>query len=105
MEKYYNENGDVGVLYSPGYGAGWSTLAGADSEFFLFDKTLVEFALDNASVSTVESYLKHVGKDTYLGGWNDIKVKFMKPGTAFLVEEYDGNESIAYYDQVIPYIA
>lgn len=25
MEKYYNQNGELAVLISPGFGAGWST--------------------------------------------------------------------------------
>ena len=25
VEKYYNENGELGVLISPGFGAGWSS--------------------------------------------------------------------------------
>lgn len=105
MGKYYNENGEVGVLYSPGYGAGWSTWANGDEEFFLFDKTLVELALVGAPISAVESYLKSTGKDKYLGGWGDIQVEFVKPGTAFLIKEYDGYESIEYYNEVIPHIA
>lgn len=31
VEKYYNENDELGVLYSPGFGAGWSTWDNEDS--------------------------------------------------------------------------
>ena len=35
VEKYYNENGELGVLYSPGFGAGWSTWS---NEELAYDK-------------------------------------------------------------------
>lgn len=105
MEKYYNDSGEVGVLYSPGYGAGWSTWGSSNCEFLLFDKTLVKMALNGAEEDELENYLQSTGNDVYIGGWRDIQVEFMKPGTAFLVNEYDGSESIEYYNNVIPYIA
>lgn len=105
MEKYYNEKGEVGVLYSPGFGAGWSTWASEDESFFVFDKNLVELALIGAPEEDVSKYLKSIGKDSYTGGWDKIAVEFMKPGTAFIVKEYDGCESITYFNDIIPFIA
>ena len=40
VEKYYNENGELGVLYSPGFGAGWSTW---HNEELAYDKSTVNF--------------------------------------------------------------
>lgn len=105
MEKYYNEEGKVGVLYSPGYGAGWSTLAYDNENFLVFDKTLVTMALKEASEEEVEEYLKTKGINTYTGGWRDIEVIFMEPNTPFLINEYDGSESIEYLNDIVPYIA
>lgn len=106
VERYTNEKGEVGVLISAGYGAGWSTWAGqGEREFMLFDRGLVELALiDVARSSTsetfnwVEQYMLEQNKESYLGGWKGIYVKWMKPGTEFIVEEYDGAESLRYRD-------
>lgn len=95
VKKYYNEEGKVAVLYSPGYGAGWSTWCGSDEdEFLIFDKTLVSMALNKVSEEEVEKYLKKHNIDVYCGGWEDVEVEFLDVGTQFIIEEYDGNESI-----------
>ena len=95
MEKYKNEEGLIGVLVSHGYGAGWSTWALENEAFLTMDKTLVEMKLRKATESEVEAYLVDtLGKSTYMGGWHDIDVEYIKEGTAFTIEEYDGSESI-----------
>lgn len=94
MEKYINEAGQVGVLVSGGFGAGWSTW-GDDSEFLAMDKTLVEMKLNNASIEDVEKYIKGVkGDSPYMGGWDDARVEWLDKGSAFTIEEYDGSESL-----------
>ena len=121
VERYINKEGKVGVLISGGYGAGWSTWADSkDREFLLFDRGLVELALvkeaayenrdyiDKALwkavdmeakfISDVEDYLHANNHDTYTGGWINTYVKWMDPGTEFIVEEYDGSESLRYRD-------
>ena len=118
MERYINEDGKVGVLISGGYGAGWSTWADSkDREFFLFDWGLVKLALekeaawisqDNTSLfgrglvemntEALEVYLKENGVDSFTGGWAGVYVKWMDQGTEFIVEEYDGSESLRYRD-------
>ena len=40
VEKYYNENGELGVLISPGFGAGWSSW---NCDEIAFDKRVVEY--------------------------------------------------------------
>tara|TARA_A100001391_G_scaffold21102_1_gene11541 strand:- start:9 stop:395 length:387 start_codon:yes stop_codon:yes gene_type:complete len=118
VERYINEDGKVGVLISGGYGAGWSTWADSkDREFFLFDWGLVKLALekeaawisqDNTSLfgrglvemntEALEVYLKENGVDSFTGGWAGVYVKWMDQGTEFIVEEYDGSESLRYRD-------
>jgi len=94
MEKYVNETGEIGVLVSGGFGAGWSTW-GEDSEFLAMDKTLVEMKLNNASTQEVEDYiLKVKGSSPYMGGWLDADVEWLEKGTVFTIEEYDGSESL-----------
>jgi hypothetical protein len=97
VEKYYNEAGQVGILVSSGFGAGWSTWSSLDTEFILMDKTLVEMAIRTAPTDEVETYLETVfGEDayTYMGGWGDVVVEYLTPGTPFNITEYDGSESL-----------
>ena len=112
VERYINEDGKVGVLISGGYGAGWSTWgSNGDREFLLFDRGLVALALDKESAYENENqalvdqsfvdvaeYLHVNNRDTYTGGWAGVYVKWMNPGTEFMVEEYDGSESLRYRD-------
>ena len=104
FEKYYNEEGQVAVLYSPGFGAGWSTWAGGDefsSAFLTMDKGLVMLALQKARELEVEAYLASKLDDPdnvpYLGGWSDIAIKFVDKGDQFRIHEYDGSESVEVY--------
>ena len=39
VKKYYNENGELGILISPGFGAGWSSWS---CDEIAFDKRIVE---------------------------------------------------------------
>ena len=102
VERYINEDGKVGVLISPGYGAGWSTWNDY-KEFCLFDKGLVELKLNDASEDELEEYIKSdavrnemdIGT-VYCGGWEDVVVEFVEPNETFVVDEYDGHESLEY---------
>ena len=115
VTRYINKEGKVGVLISGGYGAGWSTWANNnDREFLLFDRGLVALALDkeaayesrdfgvnfdkliDKSYRDVEEYLHANDRDPYTGGWDGVSVTWMDPGTEFIVEEYDGSESLRY---------
>ena len=97
MKKYISKDGKdgkVGVIVSPGFGAGWSTWSD-DSDFFCMDKTLVEMKLNESSINDVRAYIqKETGKDAYMGGWDDAKVLWLKKGTKFTIEEYDGSETL-----------
>ena len=90
-----NAAGEVAVLLSPNYGAGWSSWASdVHREFLTMDDTLVEMALRGAKRDEVGEYLGSVAIDTYLGGWEDVEVRWVSPGTAFIIEDYDGAECI-----------
>ena len=118
VERYINEDGKVGVLISGGFGAGWSTWAdNKDREFLLFDRGLVKLALEreaacesrkhlqrsiavifDKSYNDVAEYLHANNCDSFTGGWAGVYVKWMDQGTEFVVEEYDGSESLRYRD-------
>ena len=95
VEKYYNENGEVAVLYSPEFGAGWSTWNSEEAEELIFDKTLVEMILEKKSQEEIEKYVEEKwGDSIFTGGLGDVCVEFLPKGTVFVIEEYDGFESI-----------
>lgn len=94
MDKCENAVGEIGVLVSGGFGAGWSTW-NDNEEFLAMDKTLVEMRLRDAPESEVSAYCKKmVGEVPYMGGWEQVKVKWLDKGTAFTIDDYDGNESL-----------
>jgi hypothetical protein len=99
IEKYYNDKGEVGVLYSPGYGAGWSSWAEPKlAEFLIFDKGLIEFKLQGETDDDkIEEYITNKLGDVYVYvSWDQVCVKFIKKGTAFYIKVFDGSESIEY---------
>lgn len=101
VEKYIKD-GKVAVLYSPGFGAGWSTWNEAFAEFLVFDKGLVELALSGAKEDVVREYLESSLPDSdilCLGGWKGIYVKCLPVGTVFHINEYEGSEAVIVFDE------
>jgi len=94
VERYYNEAGEVGILYSPGYGAGWSTWGCAD---MAVDARLVS-AFDNRDLKLLEQLAEELYPNEYLGGMEDLEVKWLEKGTKFRISEYDGFEAIVELD-------
>ena len=96
VEKVVRDD-KVAVLYSPGFGAGWSSWVSDEfRDFALFDSNLVALVERGASAEEVEAYLKDRLGDAhfYTGGWRDIEIAWLERGTAFKIHEYDGAESI-----------
>lgn len=96
VEKFTNSEGKIAVLISPGFGAGWSTWANAESvEFAMFDKELVQLALDKVDRKVVDEFMISKEMDYfYTGGWEDIEIAWLEPETKFTIKENDGNESL-----------
>lgn len=95
MEKYIKD-GKVGVLYSPGYGAGWSTWShnDEDKERMVFCPELCEAVDKGLPQDKILSIAKAQFPEMYMGGLEDISIVFIKPGTRFRIDEYDGAEYI-----------
>ena len=92
VEKYYNENNELGVLISRGFGAGWSTW---NCDALAYDKRVVEKWLDGATSGEMKAYVVSLGYPSpYMGGYNDLQLEFIPRGTVFRIHEYDGSESI-----------
>lgn len=92
--------GQVAVLVSPGFGADWSTWAhdeGLD-RFVMFDRRIIEARENDATSDEVEALVKGLTGCEYIytGGWGDVEVRWVDPGTVFYINDYDGNESLRY---------
>jgi hypothetical protein len=100
--KRYNDKGEVAVLYSPGFGAGWSTWAlGEIAEAITFDSRLVDLVLNDQRDKITEEYINELyGKYCYTGGASDLEIEWLPKGTLFKIDEYDGSESVVTYTDV-----
>ena len=84
-------DGKVAVLYSPKYGAGWSTW-NSDIEL-LFDPAIVKM-VEKKQFDELETFLTLKYPNIYLGGLEDLEIEWLPVGTEFRIEEHDGAESI-----------
>jgi hypothetical protein len=91
-------DGKVAVLYSPDFGAGWYTWHNIVE--LLFDPKVVDMVLEKTSAETIELYCKTVYGDHYYAGSCDLEVAWVPTGTEFIIEDFDGNESITFKDKV-----
>jgi hypothetical protein len=86
------DNGRVAVLYSPGFGAGWSTWNQEVPEI-LFDPAIVKF-VENDQWDELATYVTLKYPGIYDSGMRDLAVAWLPVGTEFRIHEYDGSESI-----------
>ena len=97
VEPYVNTEGKIAVMYSPGYGAGWSTWNDSKySRYLCQDKSLVEMKLQGVESDVVEEYLEKTLNENYICtlGWESIEIVYLYPGTQYRISEYDGSESV-----------
>lgn len=94
-------NGKVAVLVSPGYGAGWYSW-NQDYKELLFHPKLVELVEQGNQKEIDEEWVKNnLGlEDVYCGGAKNLQIVWLKEGTAFIIEEYDGSESVRTLDDL-----
>lgn len=90
------------VLYSAGFGAGWSTWNQMYASFLMFDKGIVERVLKEDKDSIPAYIESKLGKDEVIciAGLDSIAVAWVPQGVKFLIEEYDGSESIVRYEHL-----
>lgn len=91
-------DGNVAVLYSPGYGSGWSTW-NRDFQSCVFDPLIVKWVQagkPSSNLDEMETYIYNVyGADFYAGSnLENLEIAWVPQGTQFMVQEYDGSESI-----------
>lgn len=92
VEKLYDEVGNLAVLISTGYGAGWSTW---NQRELAYDKRVIEKWLSEPTEDEMKEYLESIGyHDVYMGGYENLYIVWIPPHTVVKIEEYDGFESI-----------
>ena len=95
MDKVIRD-GMVAVLYSPGFGAGWSTW-NTEHPAMLYDPTVVawvESGKPKDALARLEATLDEKYPRCYLGGMHDLQIEWLPVNTFFQVTEYDGFEKI-----------
>lgn len=96
IEKYI-VNDKVAVLITPNYGAGWST---GNQEYpqILFDPKVVDMVLTDHDKFEMLDYLKATYPRGYFGDLRSLKVCWVDVDRQFVIHEYDGFESIRYFE-------
>lgn len=88
-------DGKVAVLYSPGYGAGWSTWGDSTLRARkIFCPELVALVEAQASGAELEAEAERLFPEEYAGGVYKLVIEWLPEGTVFRIHEYDGNESV-----------
>ena len=90
-------DGFVAVLYSPGYGAGWYTWHNIPE--LIYDPTIVEM-IEQDRLNEIEAYCENRWFNVYLSDPEDLRITWIKEGREFIIEEYDGNESIRFKEDI-----
>lgn len=93
------------ILYSPGYGAGWTTWGGSTKEEKLFMLEYKPFIKALESKKKIDEKLKERFKrdwvkkfpnsdEPYMDGLSNLTICEVEDGVRVRVKEYDGYESV-----------
>jgi hypothetical protein len=93
IERYVRDDGKVAFIYSPGYGAGWSTWAD-NKEFMLFDKRLVELILAG-DIEAVKKKVAEIHPDEHIGEAVQLKVEWVEKGFRVIIDQHGGFETFS----------
>jgi hypothetical protein len=92
---------EVAVLVSPGFGAGWSSWNREHSNALLFSSNLIEYVLacEEGRPANMENTLEAmtfalIGEEIYCGAAESLIVIWVPEGEKFVINEYDGSESL-----------
>jgi len=83
----------IGIVYSPGFGAGWSTWGSASNDQAL-DQELATAVEQGQPFSKLLEIAQKNWPDAFPDGLVDAVVVWVEPGTRFRIDEYDGSESL-----------
>ena len=99
MEKIIRD-GQVAVLYSPGFGAGWYTW-NYNFPQCLFDPEIVRMVEKETDAYEIAQFAESkYGEEFYSGGADHLIIVYLAEGTEFIINEYDGSESIHLKEQM-----
>jgi hypothetical protein len=90
MEKVIRD-GKVGVLVSPGFGAGFYTWDAPIEA--IFNPTLIGL-IESEKWQEAVDFVEETWENVYNGGVRDLRVFWVPEGKEFIIEEYDGSESL-----------
>ena len=93
MFEKLEKDGKIAVVYSPGFGAGWSSWHIGDAEGLLFDREIAEAVLSGDRGEAVEIAQRKYGSTCWDGG-RSLDVAWVPKGARFEISEYDGAESV-----------
>ena len=104
MNKVTNvaDNGEVyvAVLVSTDFGAGWYTW-NTNYPQMLFDPIVVNyldpkygFPYDKDKYDGIDAYLAATYGGAYFGGLRGLCIEWVQQGTEFMIDEYDGSETL-----------
>jgi hypothetical protein len=95
INKLYKGN-LVAVLISPSYGAGWSTWGTPN---MAFDGELAQAILNDLPNSELLKIASKNWPNAHTGGLYNLEIVWVKQGTQFIIDEYDGYESLEFKDE------
>jgi len=98
MEKLYNDKGQVAVAVSKGYGAGWSSW----SDINPMDKQYNELFL-KGDIEAVKELAER--NNEFSNGAKNVELIWLDPETKFIIDEYDGSESLRILEKINYYTA
>lgn len=98
LELSYDNNGNIEILVSPGYGAGWSTWDYDYGVNLALDKRIIDFYKkygQKASKEQLEEFLKNIGyENVFYRGWDQVQIFTVPKNCKFKIKEYDGYEEL-----------
>jgi len=84
-------DGKVAVLISYGFGSGFHSYGAPDEA--IFDPKLIEL-VESEDYGGANEYVENTYPGVYTGGVGDLAVVWVDEGEDFIINEYDGNETI-----------
>jgi hypothetical protein len=93
MEKIVRD-GMVAVAVSYGFGAGWSTWNDVDPMDARFNQLFLDGKVAEVVALCEELDLRHPDQHHYAGGAYDVSIEWVPVDTKFIINEYDGAESL-----------
>ena len=100
MATKYIKDGLVAVILAPDDDSGWSTENGRkNAEYLLFDAELVRLVLEGDTKAACQK--ASVECLAFTGGVKKLEVQWVKAGTKFKIDSYDGAEELITADDLI----